>query len=316
MTEPKSSEQTRTELDRTYQVLMIFPILGLLCYVIVFCWPHSRENLRRDFEEVFATPLSKDVQVSEYWNALTGHGVRFRMILSSATPLRLKDPASFKELALDSPDANPEGWSPGWFAKKHPSWIATCWYHKQPVLGQEPGPIWVYFNQSKDKAEANAFIASGKIATKQNGDPFTGNLSKVYEFVAQDESYIEYSKKIDHSRIVIHYPGEHDIAVSNKSVDLRLEPNTLYDALIGYLRELESYNGQDRLGHRSVKDKLLNLEIPDGAISDEQVTILNKLAENTKDYNSHLPPGGVPIRLKINVAILGTDALLMLKHGK
>jgi hypothetical protein len=271
-------------------------------------WMHDRKNLQRDYEEVFATPF-KDVQVSEYWNANTGRGVRFHIFLTSYSQLRLKDPATFEELPLDSYGAA-NGYNQGWFLKTHP-WVATVLYHKQPVPGQEPGPISVYLNQSKNRCEVYASMASGIRPTKRNGKEFTVSRASHIELQQVDESYIAHSKTIDHCRIAIYYPNS-DIAISTKSVDLRLDLKKLTVALLGYLRELEAYNGQD--AWERIKEKLLNLEIPDGAISDEQVAILDKLAAEVKDYNSHLLPGAVPIRLRVTVAILGADSRGMLKN--
>jgi hypothetical protein len=311
MTELKHSGQF---LDRSY---LIIPILFGMVFLFMFwgmpAWMHSREHLQRDYEEVFATPY-KDVQVSEYWNENVGHGTRFRVSLTSVSPLKFKDPAAFKEVPIDSFEAT-HSYVKGGFLKTHP-WVTTIWYREQPLPGQEPGAISVYLNQAKDRCEVRASKAGGKWPTKRNGERFTVSKASEIEFSHLGESYLAYSKKIDHNRIAIEYPGSINIAVSTKSLDLRLDPNELYQALLSYLRELEAYNGTDVSEQHRIKDKLLNLEVSDGAISDEQVAILDKLATEVKDYNSHLPAGTVPIRLKVIVAIVGTDSRGMLKHPK
>jgi hypothetical protein len=108
--------------------------------------------------------------------------------------------------------------------------------------------------------------------------------------------------------------------VSTRSVDPRIEsyksPTAFYNALSGYLRELELYNGKEQGSDHFFKHKLLNIEIPDGTVSDEQVAILEKLGKDVKDYNSHIQRGMVPVRLRITVLITGTDARFMTKHQK
>lgn len=138
---------------------VLFLILFLGWFPVDYLICHNRENLRRDYEEVFATPF-ENVSVVDYVNEKAGHGTRFFMVVKSNAPLNLKTPDKFRELDVHSDEASWIGIKQ--FAKEHSDWSQVCLYNDQI----KPGPIWVHFNQPKDMAAVRAETLSKSATIK------------------------------------------------------------------------------------------------------------------------------------------------------
>lgn len=102
------------------------------------------------------------------------------------------------------------------------------------------------------------------------------------------------------------------IATSIKSIEPRdasyQQPGAFESKLRGYIHELETYKGrQTKAGHglqlqeRRIQEKKLHIGIPDGALSDSQKNVLEKLGKQVMNYNATRPLDKAPIKLEVTV---------------
>lgn len=113
------------------------------------------------------------------------------------------------------------------------------------------------------------------------------------------------TKTID--RVVI----KDGIAESIKSIDPRLdsylEPSTFRNKLNSYVQKMQDYEGQPsrRAGFQIRKDdidqKILHFGIPDGALTPQQIKVLEDLGRQVLKDNALLPPDQVPLKIKVTV---------------
>lgn len=264
----------------------------------------SRENLKRDYEEVFATPFEK-VNVIEYVNARAGHGKRFEMSIKSTSPLQLRTPKLFRGISFDSPEA--DYYPLSMLPRQHPDWPRTCLYNEQI----RPGPIWVYFNQSRDMCKVLAGVPQ-RWATMINGKQLHRYLTPTETlFFSQSSVYDEAAKTKEHvenrNRIVEWWrPPINGNAVSITTfVDPRLyqTPGAFERKLLSLLDEVYAYDGNRQKECSVIKGKVLEVEIPDSSLSEEQVEILKKLGNQLLYNNARLPAGKLPCVLRITVPV-------------
>ncbi len=286
------------------QTLVIWALMGLFFQTFLFIMNasmHSRDNLRAEYEEVFITPFAS-VTVDDYWNANLRHGNRFKMLVHSQTPLELRHPKMFKEMPVA--DFTGAYYSKSELQRKHPDWQPICFYNEQRV----PGEIWVFFNQTKNDAEVVARTRGSIPATTRSGKPLGSLLSnyRTLEFTTLNAAYDNaYSYRLVNERMKIFKwgPASLGILVNSKLVDPRLEtPRLFEEQLMGFVKELKEYDGG-----KDVKDKLFELQIPDAAISEEQVEALNRVVAHIKENNTKLAPGEAPMRMKLLVAVKQDD---------
>ncbi len=133
---------------------------------------HTRENLQKEYEEVFATPFSA-VQINDYTNSNSGHGLRFLMSVQASSPIQLRNQNAFKEVPSNSRDA--ERYLTR-LLDKHPDWITTCMYTCMHKEQDSSGPIWICFNQSKNMCEVNARVLESQ-PYKQDPNALTPKIA-------------------------------------------------------------------------------------------------------------------------------------------
>lgn len=123
--------------------------------------------------------------------------------------------------------------------------------------------------------------------------------------VALGENLPAGTKTID--RVVI----RDGVVESQKSIDLEAptyqNPGALESRLSGCVHDLEHYRGQQRIRsgfqmrEPQIYEKVLHLGIKNGAMTEEQKAVFEKVGKAIQKYNDALPPGKAPITLKVTV---------------
>ncbi|HMY52337.1 MAG TPA: hypothetical protein PK671_05265, partial [Candidatus Obscuribacter sp.] len=72
--------------------------------------------------------------------------------------------------------------------------------------------------------------------------------------------------------------------------------------------DLENYKGRQtktarglQLREAEIDQKVLHIGIPDGAISDEQIKVLEKIGKQVQEYNSIKPIRKAPIQIEVTI---------------
>ncbi len=102
------------------------------------------------------------------------------------------------------------------------------------------------------------------------------------------------------------------IATSIKSINPRdmsyQKPGAFESKLRGYVHDLENYKGRQtktarglQLREAEIDQKVLHIGIPDGAISDEQIKVLEKIGKQVQEYNSIKPIRKAPIQIEVTI---------------
>ncbi len=101
------------------------------------------------------------------------------------------------------------------------------------------------------------------------------------------------------------------VAESIKSIDPRLDsyrqPSDFRNKINDYLSKIEIYEGQPRrrqsfqMKKDQIEQKILHLGIPDGALTSQQVKVLEDLGRQVMKSNLSLPPDKAPLKIKVTV---------------
>lgn len=102
------------------------------------------------------------------------------------------------------------------------------------------------------------------------------------------------------------------VAESIKSIDPRdvsySTGNGFENKINTYLDHLEQYRGRQtksqqglQLRERQIQEKILHIGIPDGALTSQQVNVLENIGKQLMGYNKSLSFGKAPIRIKVTV---------------
>jgi|GEM_PF-1590834 len=101
------------------------------------------------------------------------------------------------------------------------------------------------------------------------------------------------------------------VAESIKSIDPRLDsyrqPTDFRNKISGYLHKMEVYEGQSKpkqcfqMKKDQIDQKVLHLGIPDGALTAQQIEVLEDLGRQVMKNNLSLPPDKAPLKIKVTV---------------